>query len=32
VSGGKIVEVKEYSNTALIDAVLGDPSEVRPDS
>jgi ketosteroid isomerase-like protein len=32
LSGGKIVEVKEYSNTALIDAVLGDPSDVRSDS
>ena len=31
VSGGKIIEVKEYSDTALIDAVLGDPSEVLPE-
>ena len=28
LSGGKIKEVKEYSDTALIDAVLGDPREV----
>ena len=28
LAGGKITEVKEYSDTALIDAVLGDPREV----
>ncbi len=28
LADGKITEVKEYSDTALIDAVLGDPREV----
>ena len=28
LSGGKIQEVKEYSDTALIEAVLGDPREL----
>ena len=27
LSGGKITEVKEYSDTALVEAVLGDPAE-----
>ena len=27
LAGGEITEVKEYSDTALIDAVLGDPRE-----
>ena len=28
LSDGKITEVKEYADTALVDAVLGDPKEV----